>query len=113
GERENMTTAVVYNPGAGSFESYEACLERICQFDGGSDCSENGDERQDPVLIPVEEFEAARLTNMKRLVIVGGDGTVGKVIADVVRAGLRIPVGIIPAGTGNILAKCLGIIPFN
>lgn len=47
---------------------------------------------------------------VKVLVVVGGDGTVQSIIAEL--AGCRIPLGIIPAGSGNDIARGLGI-PLN
>jgi len=44
------------------------------------------------------------------VVAVGGDGTIGEVVAGV--AGSEVPVGIVPRGTGNQLASNLGI-PFS
>lgn len=43
------------------------------------------------------------------IVAVGGDGTVGFVLGAVAESGLKIPVGIIPFGTGNLLARALKI----
>lgn len=45
------------------------------------------------------------------VVAVGGDGTVGSVLGAVAESGLDVPVGIVPFGTGNLLARSLGICP--
>lgn len=48
------------------------------------------------------------LTNRADIVVAsGGDGTVNEVAS--VLAGTDIPMGILPAGSGNGLARCLGI----
>lgn len=47
------------------------------------------------------------------VVAVGGDGTVGFVLGAVAESGLDIPVGIIPFGTGNLLARMLKICTGN
>lgn len=44
-----------------------------------------------------------------RMVVVGGDGTVSELMQAVLTLGLRTPVGIIPLGTGNDLARSLGL----
>lgn len=44
-----------------------------------------------------------------RIVVVGGDGTVSELMHAVLTLGLRTPVGIIPLGTGNDLARSLGL----
>ena len=45
--------------------------------------------------------------SVDRVVAVGGDGTVGEVAAGL--AGTGVPMGIVPAGTGNDLAHALGL----
>ncbi|MCO8270845.1 YegS/Rv2252/BmrU family lipid kinase [Actinoplanes sp. TRM 88003] len=44
-----------------------------------------------------------------RLLVWGGDGMVQRSIDVVARSGAKVPVGILPAGTGNLLATNLGI----
>ena len=51
--------------------------------------------------------EAAAVAGAHLVMVCGGDGTVREVCAEL--AGTGIPVGIIPAGTGNLLARNLGI----
>jgi len=42
----------------------------------------------------------------------GGDGTIGMVVNNLMKRKLKLPLGIIPGGTCNDTAKCLGI-PLN
>jgi diacylglycerol kinase (ATP) len=42
-----------------------------------------------------------------RLVVIGGDGTIQDVVNGMLGAGRAVPIGIVPAGTGNDLARSL------
>jgi YegS/Rv2252/BmrU family lipid kinase len=51
--------------------------------------------------------EEAAISGAGMVLVCGGDGTVRTVCAEL--AGTGIPVGVVPAGTGNLLARNLGI----
>jgi YegS/Rv2252/BmrU family lipid kinase len=51
--------------------------------------------------------ESAAIGGADLVIVCGGDGTVRTVCAEL--AGTGIPVGVVPAGTGNLLARNLGI----
>ncbi|MEO9322301.1 diacylglycerol kinase family protein [Nocardioides sp. C4-1] len=53
------------------------------------------------------QAEEASVAGADLVIVCGGDGTVREVCAEL--AGTGIPVGIIPAGTGNLLARNLDI----
>ncbi len=53
------------------------------------------------------QAERASVEGAGLVIVCGGDGTVREVCAEL--AGTGIPVGIVPAGTGNLLARNLGI----
>jgi diacylglycerol kinase family enzyme len=43
------------------------------------------------------------------ILVAGGDGTIREVLEAVARAGAQVSVGVIPSGTGNVLARNLGV----
>ncbi len=47
----------------------------------------------------------------KAIVVIGGDGTVQAIVRELAGMRSNVPIGLIPAGTGNDLARALGIPP--
>ena len=54
-----------------------------------------------------EEFAAHSARNYDLVVCCGGDGTLNEVITGMMRAGCRKPIGYLPAGTTNDMARTL------
>ncbi len=65
----------------------------------------------DATLIKAEnlEDEVLDLSDFDRCIVAGGDGTLRQVVQHLMENHIKIPIGIIPVGTGNILARNLGI----
>lgn len=61
--------------------------------------------------ITAEELMASELGEFELVIACGGDGTVGVVLGAVAQLHLKARVGIVPFGTGNLLAHNLGIYP--
>ena len=58
---------------------------------------------------PKKVLKLIKDEGVERLLVWGGDGTVRRCIDTVVGKGLDASIGILPAGTGNLLATNLGI----
>jgi diacylglycerol kinase family enzyme len=68
------------------------------------------DYRIQPISTHDIVLQAADLAKKaERLIVVGGDGTAAAALAGVRASGNTIPVGVIPVGTGNDLARVTGI----
>ena len=103
-----MRTLVIVNPGAGQARD-AARLRRRLRSAGALDEPEvlftrgAGDGRR---------LGEERASDVERLVVVGGDGTFNEVVSgvlDAVGPGAGPVLGLLPAGTGNDLARSLGI----
>lgn len=100
--------AVLVNPSSGRGRGAEAAARAI--------------ERLDQLQAPVRVFAGDSVDDTRRLareavgtrpralVVVGGDGTLSSVLDAVVGSG--VPIALVPAGTGNDLARALGL-PFG
>ncbi len=103
--QEQRRLAVVLNPAkvddAGQFVSM---VEAMATESGWSDISWYQTTVEDP---GVSQAHAAAVSGVDLVITCGGDGTVRTVCEEL--AGTGIPVGIVPAGTGNLLARNLDL----
>ena len=97
---------LVYNKSAGQNKSGSILSEVIGRL------SENGFEvtafrasRENSC----EEFIASTPKDTYGIVVAGGDGTINKVINFMMKYNIKVPLGIIPAGTSNDFALHLGV----
>src|SRR4051812_46170763 len=98
-----MSTAVIFNPNAGSADQMKALREKL--------------ERQPNVTIletkqssdSVTFTRAAIENGADTIVAAGGDGTVNQVAGEILRGQRDVTFGILPLGTGNDLARTLQI----
>lgn len=99
-----LKTIVIFNPAAGKgkswwrWESFERQLSRTFAFETHSTTRAGDAEKL---------ARNAVASGIERILVVGGDGTVNEVVNGVV--GSSVAIGIIPFGTGNDLARSLGI----
>lgn len=99
-----MTSVIFCNEKAGTFESCNQHLGLI-----SSELEEVTGVKSK--IVNTEDFTDEDLNGATRAIIMGGDGTVGRLLGRLANHTPRIPVAIIPAGTGNLLAKMLGLNP--
>jgi diacylglycerol kinase (ATP) len=90
--RTRTTVALVANERAGSNDATH-CAERLRAFGAEVLC------------FGIEEAEVAAASGADRLVVSGGDGSIGPAAAAAGRAG--IPLAVVPAGTANDFARRL------
>ena len=100
-----MRITLIHNPGAGRQANDDA--ERLQRF-----LAEHGyDVRYQSA--KDEDWKRALKKPAEMVVVAGGDGTVAKVTRRMVGRG--IPVGVLPSGTANNIARTLGLLerPFE
>ncbi|NML20061.1 diacylglycerol kinase [Pseudoflavitalea sp. G-6-1-2] len=96
-----QTALIIHNPGAGDQEHSKQGLLQLMQSQG-YDCRYFSTKKDG-----WEKLDA----DADLIVVVGGDGTVGKVIDALIHQKLhqKIPLALLPAGTANNIASALGI----
>jgi diacylglycerol kinase (ATP) len=99
------SVTILHNSRAGR-ASYAAQVERLAD-----DLSHDGLsvtlERRENIEGLRAAARAAAAAGAEAVLVAGGDGTVGTIAGEL--AGSRTALGILPAGTANVLAKTLGI----
>lgn len=94
-----MTILCIYNPGSKRGESVTAELRHLLATNTSGHSIE---------WLPVDDL--SQYAGMPdRIGLVGGDGTVNIVMSWLQRTNRQLPIGVIPAGTGNNLAMGLGL----
>jgi len=98
-----QSALLIYNPVAGRSTLAERRL-----FEISEKLADVGIHSELHLVQPGRHSELEeKLREKSLLIICGGDGTIHNVLEDAVRA--HLPVGILPAGTANVLARELGI----
>ncbi|HJV97792.1 MAG TPA: diacylglycerol kinase family protein [Arthrobacter sp.] len=105
-----MMIAVAVNPRASSGSRTHAGAQAADYFRAaGADVL----ELREPGFAPLASaVERALAGGLDALVVVGGDGMVHLAVNALAGAGSRVPLGIVPSGTGNDAARTLGL-PLN
>lgn len=102
----HQTVLCIANPSAGHYSpSVRSTLQTECQR-VGFDCLVTETVQLSSGAIVIEWPPI----DVTAVVIIGGDGTINTVVADMYRRQLsHLPIGIIPSGTVNVLALELGL----
>ena len=97
---------LIMNPAAGTKKANPHMPEILSVFErAGYACTVHVTQKQgDGTQLAMEGAGQADL-----VVCIGGDGTFNEVISGVVRAGVKTPIGYIPAGSTNDFAASLGL----
>ena len=101
---ENNILLLILNPAAGTRSARRLLPEIIAMFTNyGHACLTFVTEQRGDATRFVEQYG----DRAGKIVCIGGDGTFNETITGLLRAGLRVPVGYIPAGSTNDFANSL------
>lgn len=97
---DKVKTCVILNPSAGSAETFQAVEDFSAEADTVvRQTQKSGDAQQ---------FATQAIEQGAELVLAGGgDGTIGEVVNGMFHHSRRVPLGILPLGTGNDFARAL------
>ncbi|HEY3076185.1 MAG TPA: diacylglycerol kinase family protein [Burkholderiales bacterium] len=100
-----MRVTLIHNPGAGRQHAGDAAKLRKFLGDAGHEVRYQSAKEDD--------WKRALKKAADLVVVAGGDGTVAKVTRRMVGRG--VPVGVLPSGTANNIARALGLVerPFE
>lgn len=101
---------VIYNPASGTVGDLDKRLGAIVRR-LHEDSNYMVTVRATEPGLSAEQLLAAPLGEFELVIACGGDGTVGVVLGAVAETQIKAKVGIVPFGTGNLLAHNLGIYP--
>lgn len=102
---EGRRVAVVYNPvKVGDAEAFRERVAEVAEREGYAPPLWNQTTVEDP---GTGQAHLALEANVDLIIVAGGDGTVRMVCQEAARTG--VPVAILPSGTGNLLARNLGL----
>lgn len=100
----NVRVAVIANPARVDVGRLRVLVGRALAEHGGEVTTWLETTVEDP---GPGQAQAALGSGANRVLVAGGDGTVRAVLGEL--AGTGVPVGILPSGTGSVLARNLGI----
>ncbi len=100
-----VRSLAIVNPKAGSYATYQAGLQKM-EATGGCVAEAENTETL------AEALATAERENIQRIIIVGGDGSVSRVVNALAKRSQTVELAIVPAGTGNDFARSLGV-PVN
>ncbi|MGY2744587.1 diacylglycerol/lipid kinase family protein [Arthrobacter sp. UYCu723] len=104
GTTQPRRAAVIINPMKSSGEDFKAAFHRLCATQGWAEPLWLETTAEDTGLGQAREALEAEVDVV---IAAGGDGTV-RCVAEIL-AGTGTPMGLVPMGTGNLLARNLGI----